>query len=396
MPCPKIEINNNTMGEVCTPQWLGDQLESGSEILVLDCRAPTDYQSLHVQGAIHVAIPTLMLRRLKKGNLSVSSVISCNEGKEKFNSRWKAEPLVVYDDCTTQFTANSTSVISLLMKKLREDGCCVSLLQGGFASFHQLFPQHCVGLPDSDVEEGGSTILGLRNLRIEEQRSVEEEEEVPTPNSSSAPFPVKVLPYLFLGNEKNSSDIDCLSRNGIKYILNVTPNVPNKFEGQGTFKYMQIPISDHWSENLVQYFPRAIAFIEEARSQKCGVLVHCLAGISRSVTVTVAYLMHTMALSLNDAYDVVKRCKPNISPNFNFMGQLLDFEATLQNSPCKQCDSCSSAGESPSGSSSQESSPGSGSDVPQCRCRGTAKTYFSSPTSAAPHLPGMQVPLTPS
>lgn len=74
---------------------------------------------------------------------------------------------------------------------------------------------------------------------------------------------------------------------------------------------------------------------DEARSKQCGVLVHCLAGISRSVTVTVAYLMQRLHLSLNDAYDFVKRKKSNISPNFNFMGQLLDFERTLGlHSPC--------------------------------------------------------------
>lgn len=68
---------------------------------------------------------------------------------------------------------------------------------------------------------------------------------------------------------------------------------------------------------------------DEARMNNCGVLVHCLAGISRSVTVTVAYLMQREHMSLNEAYDFVKRCKPNISPNFNFMGQLLDFERAL-------------------------------------------------------------------
>ena len=73
-----------------------------------------------------------------------------------------------------------------------------------------------------------------------------------------------------------------------------------------------------------------VSAAEEARRKKCGVLVHCLAGISRSVTITVAYLMHSQSLSLNDAYDHVKRCKPNISPNFNFMGQLLDYERALR------------------------------------------------------------------
>ena len=59
-------------------------------------------------------------------------------------------------------------------------------------------------------------------------------------------------------------------------------------------------------------------------------LVHCLAGISRSVTVTVAYLMQTLHKSLDEAYDLVRAQKSNIAPNFNFMGQLLDFERQLR------------------------------------------------------------------
>lgn len=46
-----------------------------------------------------------------------------------------------------------------------------------------------------------------------------------------------------------------------QYILNVTPDLPNVFEECGTFKYMQIPIADHWSQNLASFFPQAIDFI---------------------------------------------------------------------------------------------------------------------------------------
>lgn len=82
---------------------------------------------------------------------------------------------------------------------------------------------------------------------------------------------------------------------------------------------------EKWESYVLVIF----CFVDEARENGCGVLVHCLAGISRSVTVTVAYLMQKEQMTLNQAYDHVKRCKPNISPNFNFMGQLLDFEKSL-------------------------------------------------------------------
>lgn len=68
---------------------------------------------------------------------------------------------------------------------------------------------------------------------------------------------------------------------------------------------------------------------DEARQRQRGVLVHCLAGLSRSVTVTVAYIMRSLGLTLNESFDMVRRAKPNISPNLNFMGQLLELEKSL-------------------------------------------------------------------
>lgn len=58
-------------------------------------------------------------------------------------------------------------------------------------------------------------------------------------------------------------------------------------------------------------------------------LVHCLAGVSRSVTVTLAYIMFARTLSLNDAFSLVRARKPDVSPNFHFMEQLHTFERQL-------------------------------------------------------------------
>ena len=116
----------------------------------------------------------------------------------------------------------------------------------------------------------------------------------------------------------------------------------------------------------------SLYFSEEGRSKNCGVLVHCLAGISRSVTVTVAYLMYSKSLSLNDAYDFVKTVKPNISPNFNFLGQLQDFERQRERQTSGECE-CDCK---------DRSSTDSSTDSP-CRCS-SPKYYFSSPTNCTP------------
>lgn len=121
---------------------------------------------------------------------------------------------------------------------------------------------------------------------------------------------------------------------------------------------------------------------EEGRTKNVGVLVHCLAGVSRSVTVTVAYLMFSLSLSLEDAYEFLRRVRPNISPNFNFMGQLADFDQTLKYA--RQHCSCLSA-----------AAP----LLNLCEsCRRQVKTYFSSPTTAPPPatVPGDDVSTTQS
>lgn len=72
-----------------------------------------------------------------------------------------------------------------------------------------------------------------------------------------------------------------------------------------------------------------VVFADKGRAQKKGVLVHCLAGISRSVTVMLAYLMAHRQLTLNEAYNMVLKRKANIDPNFHFMQQLHSFEKQL-------------------------------------------------------------------
>ena len=72
-----------------------------------------------------------------------------------------------------------------------------------------------------------------------------------------------------------------------------------------------------------------LCFADSVRREGGIVLVHCQAGVSRSATICLAYLMQHQDCSLEQAYDQLKARRSFISPNLNFMQQLLAFESQL-------------------------------------------------------------------
>ncbi|XP_065559001.1 dual specificity protein phosphatase 10-like [Artemia franciscana] len=137
-----------------------------------------------------------------------------------------------------------------------------------------------------------------------------------------------ILPYVYLGNGRDAADIQSLSMLGITRVINVTTDIPDHHKVTGV-KYLTLPAADSGHQNLRQFFEQAFDFIDAARQENQGVLIHCHAGISRSPTISIAYLIFKCGMTLVDAYTFVKTRRKIISPNFNFMGQLLEFEQEL-------------------------------------------------------------------
>lgn len=58
------------------------------------------------------------------------------------------------------------------------------------------------------------------------------------------------------------------------------------------FVYKIIPILDVPSQNILAYFENASQFIDSVLKTSYGkILVHCFAGVSRSATIVIAYLI---------------------------------------------------------------------------------------------------------
>ncbi len=135
---------------------------------------------------------------------------------------------------------------------------------------------------------------------------------------------------------KDAGDPEALYRLGIDHVLNVTTHTAANSSTASAparsarIRYKQLHAADNGYQNLKQYFDEAFEFIDSARRAGGAVLIHCQAGVSRSPTIALAYLIKHCPMSMVDAYRYVKSRRSIISPNLNFMGQLLEFEQALK------------------------------------------------------------------
>ena len=66
-------------------------------------------------------------------------------------------------------------------------------------------------------------------------------------------------------------------------------------------EYLYIPVVDSESENISRFFEETNSFMEE-ELQRTNVLVHCMAGISRSVAIVIAFLMNKNKQPFSQVY----------------------------------------------------------------------------------------------
>lgn len=138
----------------------------------------------------------------------------------------------------------------------------------------------------------------------------------------------EILPYLFLGA---ASDVNegWFNEEKISHIINATTQFDRPPFIQMN-NYLKIPVLDTESESLIHFFDKCFDFIEHQRKDNKKVMVHCQAGKSRSATIAIAYIMKYRNVTMDEAHAFVRSRRPQIDPNFAFLGQLLEYQNLLQ------------------------------------------------------------------
>jgi hypothetical protein len=138
----------------------------------------------------------------------------------------------------------------------------------------------------------------------------------------------RVLPdsQLWLSGKDLSTRFGAMQALGIKRIVacGCEPTFPAEFQ------YMHVRLRDHAEAKVSLYLDPAADFIHAGLQAGEGVLVHCHAGICRSSTMVIAYLLKhrrdaLRATTLPDALELLRRSRPAANPRPEFRQALERF-----------------------------------------------------------------------
>jgi protein-tyrosine phosphatase len=147
----------------------------------------------------------------------------------------------------------------------------------------------------------------------------------------------QIIPHLYLSNWNYSNDISELQKKNIKAVITIEtspkPEYILKYYKDNNIDFLYLPLYDYPTENIYKYFDISYEFIKRHIDKGENVLLHCMAGVSRSATLVLNYLVRknlTENISLKKCVDCtvasclkyIKLRRPIVNPNPGFYNQL--------------------------------------------------------------------------
>jgi dual specificity phosphatase 12 len=128
-----------------------------------------------------------------------------------------------------------------------------------------------------------------------------------------------ILDNIYLGSTYNASNWNLLVDNNIYNVINATNNIPNFFKDDG-ITYLNIIKNDDGEDTFTkEEFEKTYEFINNSNQ---NVLIHCVFGRSRSVTIILYYLIKKYNFTCKDALDLLKAKRYYINPSLKFIDNL--------------------------------------------------------------------------
>ena len=134
----------------------------------------------------------------------------------------------------------------------------------------------------------------------------------------------EIIDHLFISGIDALVDQSLLITNQIKRVVSVGVELPPHLHETKLYKNVAfLNILDSPDVSLVSTIRKCLPFIDEGLNQGECVLVHCVYGQSRSVSVVASFLMLCRNFTVNSALELIKLKRPGICINPGFLCQLM-------------------------------------------------------------------------
>jgi len=132
--------------------------------------------------------------------------------------------------------------------------------------------------------------------------------------------------FLWLGNLFESRCMRLLMQDRIDVIMNCTSTLKNIFPNK--FQYKRFPVKDNFAnaDLIFSMFQDATDFLQQMKREKKRVFVHCAQGVSRSVTLVLAYMIADQKKSFEELLRIVRQKRKQAQPNVAFALKLRVWE----------------------------------------------------------------------
>lgn len=142
----------------------------------------------------------------------------------------------------------------------------------------------------------------------------------------------KISDNLFISNYETTCNKEILKEHNITHIISCVSGLSPRYPDD--FIYKNVPLLDNEYEDILTHIADCNQFIDDAiKNQGGNVLVHCMYGHSRSVSILAGYIIFLSKGKVNvkDTLNYIKEKRGKINPNVGYIKQLEKYYQIILN-----------------------------------------------------------------